>query len=63
MPIRLQDQNPDKPAAGRQPERKVQESRQYGKNAAFNPESEKTDDEEYKSGGLPKTAKYSVDKQ
>lgn len=63
MPIRPQDQNPDKPAAGRQPERKMQDSRHYGKNSTFNPAAEKTDSEEYKTGGLPKTAKYSVDKQ
>jgi hypothetical protein len=63
MPIRPQDQNPDHPTASREKEHKVQDSRHYGKNAKFNPKSEKTDEEEYKSGGLPKMSQYSVDKQ
>lgn len=38
---------------------------QYGINqqAEFNPHADKTDPQEYKSEGLPKMDKYSVDKK
>lgn len=37
----------------------------YGINqsAEFNPQADKTDPQEYKSGGLTETTKYSVDKK
>ena len=63
MPVRPQDNNPDAPAPGRQPERKIQEPRHYGKDAVFNPEADETDPEEYRKDGLQKTTKYSVDKR
>lgn len=62
MPIRPQDQNPDRSSPGRQPARKAQDERQYGKNSSFDPEAEETEGEEYKSDGLAKIDKYTVDK-
>lgn len=35
----------------------------YGKDSEFHPEADETSAEEYKSGGLPKTSQYSVDKK
>lgn len=63
MPIRPQDTNPDHPAPGRQPERRTQEPRQYGKDSVFNPAADETGSEEYKKNGLPETTKYTVDKR
>jgi hypothetical protein len=64
MPVKPQDQNPDRPAPAKQPERHAPKPTHYGKGAVFNPNAEETQPEEYKERdtGLQKTTKYSVDK-
>ncbi len=62
MPLKKQDTNPKKSSISSK-ESKATKT-QYGKeNAAeLNTDAETTQKQEYKKGGLEKTAKYSVDK-
>jgi hypothetical protein len=39
------------------------QAKEYGEGSFFNPEADETGEEEYKTGGLQDTSKYSVDKK